>query len=75
MAFTDEDRAKMDNAASEAQQELDEILGGDELPMDEAVSDARYSIISWFSKWHMTTGHKRLGRIIVAESKAHDANV
>ena len=51
---------QMDDAAAQAQQELEQNI--------ENLS-AR-DIISWWSKWYMKTGHKRLGRILVAMGKA-----
>jgi hypothetical protein len=51
---------QMDDAAAQAQTELEQNI--DNL-------SAR-DIISWWSKWYMKTGHKRLGRILVAMGKA-----
>lgn len=50
---------QMDDAASRAQTEIEQNI--DNL-------SAR-DIISWWSKWYMKTGHKRLGRILVAIGK------
>ena len=49
----------MDEAAAQAQTELEQNI--DNL-------SAR-DIITWWSKWYMKTGHKRLGRILVAMGK------
>lgn len=51
---------QMDEAAAQAQTELEQNI--------ENLS-AR-DMISWWSKWYMKTGHKRLGRILVAMGKA-----
>ncbi|MCX6569835.1 MAG: hypothetical protein NT006_00160 [Candidatus Aminicenantes bacterium] len=50
---------QMDDAASQAQAEIEQNI--DNL-------SAR-DIITWWSKWYMKTGHKRLGRILVAMGK------
>ena len=50
---------QMDDAAAQAQTELEQSV--DNL-------SAR-DIISWWFKWYMKTGHKRLGRILVAMGK------
>jgi hypothetical protein len=50
---------QMDEAADQAKAELEQSI--DNL-------SAR-DIISWWSKWYMKTGHKRLGRILVAMGK------
>lgn len=50
---------QMDDAAAQAQTELEQNI--DNL-------SAR-DIISWWSKWYMKTGHKRLGRILVVMGK------
>jgi len=51
---------QMDDAAAQAQTELEQNI--DNL-------SAR-DMIRWWSKWYMKTGHKRLGRILVAMGKA-----
>jgi len=53
---------QMDDAAAQAQTEIEQNI--DNL-------SAR-DIIIWWSKWYMKTGHKRLGRILVAMGKALD---
>ena len=50
---------QMDEAADQAKAELEQSI--DNL-------SAR-DIISWWSKWYMKTGHKRLGRILVGMGK------
>ena len=54
MAFTEEDRQKMDDAATEAENELSEIP-------DELV----FPVANWMKKWHMKAGYKRLGKILL----------
>lgn len=52
------DPAGMDNAASEAEQDLENLT-------DEAVK----AVADWFAKHYLKAGHKRLGRILVAIAK------
>ena len=47
----------MDNAAKLAEADLESVP-------EEHVK----SVASWWKKWYMTAGHKRLGRILVGES-------
>ena len=54
MAFTQEDKDKMDVAAGEAEQEL-EVLP----------SDALAEVARWWNKWYLKAGHKRLARILL----------
>lgn len=56
MPVNEELMRQMDDAAAQAQTELEQNI--DNL-------SAR-DIISWWSKWYMKTGHKRLGRILIA---------
>jgi len=56
MAFTDEDRAAMDNAAKQAKEEFLEHLD----------SWSAKDLVDWWSRWYGKAGHKRLGRILVA---------
>ena len=58
MAFTEEDREKMDKAAEEADKDLQAI------PEDHVVS-----VATWWKKWYMKAGHKRLARILLKETK------
>ena len=53
---------QMDEAAAQAQTELEQNI--------ENLSTR--DMISWWSKWYMKTGHKRLGRILVAMGKAQN---
>ena len=52
--FTDTDRQKMDNAAVDAENDLEDVS-------DEALKE----IANWWHKWFSKTGHKRLGRILL----------
>jgi hypothetical protein len=54
MTFTDEDRQKMDNAAVDAQNDLEDIP-------DEALN----KVAKWWRKWVSKAGHKRLGRVLL----------
>ena len=58
MAFTDEDRQAMDNAAAEAENELSELP-----------SDVVAPVANWLKKWYMTAGYKRLGKILLESTK------
>lgn len=49
---------KMDNAAGDAENDL--------INVDE---DAIQAVAKWWKKWYPKAGHKRLGRILVAELK------
>jgi hypothetical protein len=51
--------AEMDAAAGEAEKDL--------ATLDQAAVEA---IAAWWSKWYMTAGHKRLGRILVRIAKS-----
>ena len=54
MAFSEEDKATMDSAAADAQNDLVDMP-------DEALT----TVANWFKKWHYKAGHKRLGRILI----------
>lgn len=56
MSFTDEDRQKMDTAATDAQMEL---ADGD------ISEDALRVVANWWKKWYLSAGHKRLARILL----------
>lgn len=59
MPFNEAIARQMDEAASQAKNEL-------EAKLDQM--SAR-DIISWWTKWYLKAGHKRLGRILVAMEK------
>lgn len=48
----------MDNAAADAENALIDI--------DKEAIDA---VAEWWKKWYMKTGHKRLGRVLLAQLK------
>ena len=52
--LTDEDRQKMDNAAVDAQNDLEDVS-------DEALN----IVANWWRKWASKAGHKRLGRVLL----------
>lgn len=54
MAFTQEDKQKMDNAAVDAQNDLEDVS-------DEALN----IIANWWRKWVSKAGHRRLGRVLL----------
>jgi len=52
--LTDEDKQRMDNAAVDAQNDLEDVS-------DEALN----IIANWWRKWVSKAGHKRLGRVLL----------
>ena len=54
MAFTQEDKDKMDGAAVAAEQDLE---GED--------ADVFAKVAVWWKKWYIKAGHKRLARILL----------
>jgi len=57
MAFTEEDKQKMDNAAADAQNALMEMDGLDDKTMR--------SLGNWWREHVGDAGHKRLGRVLL----------
>ena len=58
MAFTEEDKQGMDNAARGAAIEL------------EAVSPEAVALVAkWYADWYLSAGHKRLGRLLINVAK------
>jgi len=55
MAFTDEDRLAMDDAASGAENDLAENYDSDQVTI----------LADWWASWFMKAGHKRLARILL----------
>lgn len=55
MAFTEEDKQAMDNAAVDAENNAMEDIPG----------DAMREVANWWKQWYMKTGHKRLARILL----------
>jgi hypothetical protein len=64
MPANEEMMRQMDEAAEQAEIELDQNLDN-WLAKD---------IISWWFKWYMRAGHKRLGRLLVARGKKRSNN-
>ena len=54
MAFTEQDKQAMDNAAVDAQNDLEDVS-------DEAL----VIVANWWRKWVSGAGHKRLGRVLL----------
>jgi len=54
MAFTEEDKQKMDNAAVDAQNDLENVS-------DEALTE----VANWWRRWVSKAGHRRLGRVLL----------
>lgn len=50
---------RMDEAASSAEAELEQNF----------VKWSAQDLVSWWSRWYLKAGHKRLGRILVAINK------
>jgi len=67
MAWSDEDKQAMDNAAIDAEQELNQLL----TPLNQVqeLEPTAQDLIDWWYKWYMTAGHKRLGRVLVQIAK------
>ena len=59
--FTDEDKQKMDNAAVDAQNDLEDVS-------DEALT----IVANWWRKRVSKAGHRRLGRVLL--QYAHNKN-
>lgn len=54
MSFSERDRAAMDKAAADAQNDLTDID-----------DNALRTVANWWKKWFPNAGHKRLGRVLV----------
>lgn len=67
MAWSQEDSAKMDSAAVDAQNEL--LLGSDGAHPEFSTASA-LDLVRWWDRWYMKAGHKRLGRILVEVARA-----
>ena len=52
--LTEEDRQKMDSAAIDAQNDLENVS-------DEALA----KVANWWKKWYLKAGHRRLARILL----------
>ena len=59
MPTNEEMMKQMDEAAEQAAVELDKNVD----------NWSAKDIISWWSRWYMKAGHKRLGRLLVARGK------
>jgi len=62
MAFTEEDKQRMEVAAGEAEQ-----VANDNVP-DEALNQ----VANWWKRWYMNAGHKRLARILLQSASEED---
>ena len=54
MAFTEVDKQKMDDAAVDAQNDLENVS-------DEALTE----VANWWRRWVSKAGHRRLGRVLL----------
>ena len=52
--LTDEDKQRLDDAAVDAQNDLEDVSG-----------EALTEIANWWRKWVRKAGHKRLGRVLL----------
>ncbi|MBF0595635.1 MAG: hypothetical protein HQL22_11825 [Candidatus Omnitrophica bacterium] len=59
MATTEETMKQMDEAAAQAEVELVNAYAG----------WSAKDLVTWWSAWYLKAGHKRLGRILVAQGK------
>lgn len=60
MAFTEQDKQAMDNAATDAENDL---------PFEGEPTEEHQELIDWWHRWYMKTGHKRLARILLQYAK------
>ena len=62
------DPVAADNAAAEAEQELNQMM------IDEKISQKDLDLITdWWYRWFIKAGHKRLGRILVSYAKEKES--
>ncbi len=59
MAFTQEDKDKMDRAATDAENDLDNDVKG--CVSEEAMAE----VANWWRRHYIKAGHKRLARILL----------
>lgn len=57
------DAEKFDKAASEAKEEWEKLIDS----MNPEQRTAVGVVITWWQKWYMSAGHKRLGRVIIGK--------
>ena len=62
MAFTQEDKDKMDEAAISAERDIRDT----EL-------DTFRRVATWWKKWYLKTGHKRLARVLLQYAPKEDS--
>lgn len=58
MAFTDEDKERMDQATVEAEKDLDNVS-----------NESLNEVAGWWRKHYMKAGHKRLARVLLQATK------
>lgn len=58
------DTTAMDQAAADAEKELQEWI------KDPTFASVFFRLASWWSKWYMKAGHKRLGRVVEKYGKS-----
>ena len=58
MAFAEQDKQAMDEAATDAQNDLVNLP-------EEAIA----AVASWIKKWYMKAGYKRLSRVLLEAAK------
>ena len=79
MAFTKEDKDKMDVAAGDAEVELngmiDSMESSDTSATDEPLTatDIITNVATWWKRWYLKAGHKRLARILLQFASKEDS--
>lgn len=64
MAFTQEDKDKMDRAATDAENDLTDIV--DKLSLPTSVPEGMLAgIADWWRRHYLKAGHKRFARILL----------
>ncbi|MBU1862921.1 MAG: hypothetical protein KKH94_04555 [Candidatus Omnitrophica bacterium] len=63
MAWTEESKKQMDEAAVQAKAELEKHF---------AIWSAK-DLAGWWKRWYLKAGHKRLGRLLVGMAKPEKA--
>ena len=62
MAWTEEDKQAMDNAAADAEIELGSI---DDAIRDGKEKEPMIALANWWERYYLKAGHKRLARILL----------
>jgi len=65
MAFTDEDKQKMNDAATDAEDELNGVLDNIDHEFTSTTSITLTLAANWWKRWYPHAGHKRLAHILL----------